>query len=128
MASRRVGGFLAGLVVASLSGCGTVVNLAKDREVYGGVRMDTECGVKGWDIWSHPSGHAQPVFPYMSLLAAAYWVGVDLPLAAVCDTLTLPVTIPAALKKSATPTDTPSDKTSLPPTVTRAASSDQVSN
>jgi uncharacterized protein YceK len=128
MGRPRVGGFLAGLVVASLSGCGTVINVTKDREVFGGVRIDAECGVGDWDVWRHPSKYAQPVFPYVNLLAAACWVGVDLPLSVIADTVTLPVTIPATLKKSATPTESSTDKKPLPPTVPPEASSDQVPN
>jgi len=80
-----------------LSGCGTVINVTKDREVFGGVRIDAECGVGDWDVWRHPSNYAQPVFPYVNLLAAACWVGVDLPLSAVGDTLTLPITFLASV-------------------------------
>lgn len=103
MVSQRIGAILAVGVVALFSGCGTLINLGKDREVYGGVRLDSKCGEGGLDIWRHPDKYAQPVFPYASLLAAACWVGVDLPLSAVADTLTLPLTIPTALKRAAEP-------------------------
>jgi hypothetical protein len=37
----------------------------------------------------------------MSLFAASYMLGIDLPLSAIADTLTLPITIPAALRGDA---------------------------
>jgi uncharacterized protein YceK len=94
---------VAATAVFALTGCGTLSNLqekpsmffprnddAPPNRIYGGVRISAEQG------WHGLKGGAEPV-------AGTYrWV-VDVPLSAVADTLTLPVTIPAALERAATP-------------------------
>jgi len=72
---------------ASLGGCGTFMNVAPQRcavhdypHVYGGVEFDTES----------MSRHPDP----LGILCGV----VDLPLSLICDTMTLPITIPAALR------------------------------
>jgi uncharacterized protein YceK len=79
------------LAVAALAGCGTCINLGGEpltgggtREVYGGV---------AWDASVVSNTLQDGGLPY--ILVGAYLLAVDLPLSAVADTLTLPLTIPA---------------------------------
>jgi uncharacterized protein YceK len=88
--------------VVWLSGCGTVNNLSGGQAPYGGVQQDAKAGSKNlidWrdGYWRVPGGYAIP--PSLSLLASAYLLGVDLPLSAVADTLTLPFTVAVAWQK-----------------------------
>lgn len=107
---------LAAVFAVVLSGCGTVVNCfsvngAAERSIYGGVRQDAANGYR------HLGEAFAPTPPTLSELpkppnaardfaaksfCAACGVGmlaVDLPVSAVADTLTLPVTVPATLMK-----------------------------
>ncbi|HTU93812.1 MAG TPA: YceK/YidQ family lipoprotein [Gemmataceae bacterium] len=107
---------LAAVLAAVLSGCGTVVNCfnvngAAARAIYGGVRQDAVNGHR------HLVEAFSPTAPCLSEMpkppsagrdfaaksfCAACGVGmlaVDLPVSAVADTLTLPVTVPATLMK-----------------------------
>ncbi len=117
---RRGTAWVAAVVAAALSGCGTVVNCTAvngpaAREIYGGVKQDVQNG----------SGHLAEAFygpcpsfsPYPTspnsgpnLLGKSFCAGcgvcmlaLDLPVSFVADTLTLPVTIPAALSKTKEP-------------------------
>lgn len=45
------------LCVVWLGGCGTVDNLARERNPYGGVRQDVKRGTECLADWRHPSGH-----------------------------------------------------------------------
>lgn len=108
--------FLAAVLAALLSGCGTVVNCfnvngAASRAIYGGVRQDAENGYRHLGEAFSPT---PPTFTEMpkppsagrdfaaKSFCAVCGVGmlaVDLPVSAVADTLTLPVTVPATLMK-----------------------------
>ncbi len=103
----------------ALAGCGTVNNLRPQRKpdkdnpnaaalgckgVYGGVGLDARVGTA-----MLAGAFSTEPQPQESLLAsaldapckmgiAAWLLAVDLPLSAVADTLTLPVTVPATLK------------------------------
>ncbi len=83
------------------SGCGTVMNLedkpttylrrypgTEANRVYGGVRIDAERGCDLFDL---------------DPLVATYVWAVDLPLSAVADTITLPITIKSALDRKSDP-------------------------
>ncbi len=107
---------LAAVLAVGLSGCGTVVNCfnvngAAARAIYGGVRQDAENGYRHLGEAFSPN---PPTFTEMpkppsagrdfaaKSFCAACGVGmlaVDLPVSAVADTLTLPVTVPATLMK-----------------------------
>jgi uncharacterized protein YceK len=116
---RQAARGLAAVLAFALGGCGTMNNLRPpekaDKEapapvpqaVYGGVGLDAQVGAK----WLAAPFVAERL-PQVSLLESAvdgtckvgigaYVLAIDLPLSAVADTLTLPVTIPAALKKQA---------------------------
>lgn len=108
---------LAAVLGVGLSGCGTVVNCfnvngAAAKAIYGGVRQDADNGTRHLgEAFSGPA----PSFTKMpkppstaadiaskSFCAACgvCMLAVDLPVSAVADTLTLPVTVPATLTKS----------------------------
>ena len=115
MRSRATACLIA-VLSAMLGGCGTVVNCfnvngAAARAIYGGVRQDAENGSR------HLGEAFAPTAPTLSEMpkppsagrdfvsksfCAACGVGmlaVDLPVSALADTLTLPVTVPATLMK-----------------------------
>jgi hypothetical protein len=86
----------------SATGCGTLYNheigpcprcRPDTFRVYGGVRKDVEMVTAGFRA-EPGDGPRVALFP----LAAAF-LAVDLPLSAAGDTLTLPITIPAALQR-----------------------------
>ena len=90
-----------------LCGCGTAINLQKDEQrVYGGVWFDAQAATVG--LAEGVSGAVSPDtgpdrMPYRPwtglqiILGAAAWV--DLPLSIIGDTLTLPWTVSAELKR-----------------------------
>lgn len=107
---------LAAVLAVGLSGCGTVVNCLNvqgtaARAIYGGVRQDADNGTRhlGEAFSGSPptfSKIPQPPsagrdFASKSFCAAcgACMLALDLPICAVADTLTLPVTVPATLAK-----------------------------
>jgi hypothetical protein len=112
-------------VVSGLAGCGTFENLSGDghgpasSEVYGGVgRSLVHCR----DIFGGfrtPAGESCPSVlgggsesgksldrAFQLCVLGPLLLGVDLPLCAVADTLTLPVTVPAAWERSLAQSDT----------------------
>ena len=105
----------AAAVAVLASGCGTVHNLSEGEGTpYGGVREDAEQGAKRWHDWCHPSGHCVP--PAVDLMFATYHLAVDLPLSTIGDTLTLPWTINAQLKRDFAASDAaPVERNSQPP-------------
>lgn len=104
------------VLAAVLAGCGTVVNCVNvngyaSRAIYGGVRQDAENGSRHLaEAFSGPAPSfgkmpkpPSPAGDFVSkIFCAVCGVGmlaVDLPVSAVADTLTLPVTVPATLMK-----------------------------
>jgi uncharacterized protein YceK len=86
-----------------LTGCGTLMNLRSMETaralpdstvpraaVYGGVKLDAAAGRRSFD--------AAPNRPAQALVGAYVW-GIDLPISVVADTLTLPVTVPASIRR-----------------------------
>jgi uncharacterized protein YceK len=99
--------------VVSLSGCGTFANLVVvspdtgEKKVYGGVMQDFKavgCNVK--DAWASDSGSG-----WLSNCFAVGFLAIDTPVSAVADTMTLPLTIAAALQK---PTPEPGQQPASP--------------
>jgi uncharacterized protein YceK len=111
---------LGALLAFALGGCGTVNNLRpppkKDKDnpnaaalgtkaVYGGVGLDARVGT---ELLASAFGAERRQAQESLFVAAvdgpckagvaAWLLAVDLPLSAVADTLTLPVTVPSALK------------------------------
>lgn len=83
----RFGLLTAGLLLCSLTGCGTLVNFKDDPKIYGGVQFDADM--------VHT---IQTDDRTVKSLAAIY--AVDMPFSLVADTLTLPVVIPWAFVNS----------------------------
>jgi uncharacterized protein YceK len=109
---------LAAAVACAQSGCGTANNLvvpAKDGkgkvtgpppgQVFGGVAVDARVGTSWMAApFVEELGPEVPTWERALETACkvgigAYVLGVDLPLSAVADTVTLPVTVSATLKK-----------------------------
>lgn len=130
---RGVTACLAAGLIAALSGCGTAVNCLSfsgrpPRAIYGGVKQDAQSGA---DHLAEAFARSCPTFSPLpdnnpslgtQLLTRSFCAGcglcmlaVDLPVSAVADTLTLPVTIPAALKKGKD-NHTPKRRTGTSPT------------
>lgn len=89
---------LAILVMSMSSGCGTMFNLnglgvfrGHDKEPYGGVKLCVEAGTDHMASVVHPDDTSRA----WSLLIGSYFLFLDLPVTAVADTLTLPITIHA---------------------------------
>ena len=104
MATRVGGGLLVLAALASVPGCGTVLSFQQEEEgprAYGGVRMDAALGpgliAAGVGALIYPKEHEKfPPGTYISLGACAL---ADLPFSLVADTVTLPLTVPVALRK-----------------------------
>jgi uncharacterized protein YceK len=107
---------LAAVFAAALVGCGTVVNCingdgAAARDIYGGVKQDAQNGFRHLgEAFYGPAPcftkMPQPPSPGRDFVAKSFCAGcgvgmlaVDLPVSAVADSLTLPVTVPATLMK-----------------------------
>src|SRR5271166_5898024 len=120
---RRTAICLAAVLAFAPTGCGTAINLVgQDRkgdsatpapaakEVYGGVSLDTHVAAS-WIaapfVEEHPPNSAlEMTLETVCKTSVGAWVlAVDLPLSVVGDTLTLPVTIPAALQKPNKPAE-----------------------
>lgn len=107
---------VAALFAAVLCGCGTMVNCfnlngAAARAVYGGVRQDAENGRRHLCEAFSPTAPSfsempKPPSAGRDLAAKTFcaacgvsMLAIDLPVSAVADTLTLPVTVSASLTK-----------------------------
>jgi uncharacterized protein YceK len=97
------------LAAVICSGCGTIANLSigarqgwKNAQIYGGVRRDVKSAEEWFnDNWT-PAGNAD-LQQDVGAVVGVGLVGLDVPLSAIGDTLTLPVTIPAAIWGSSNP-------------------------
>jgi uncharacterized protein YceK len=91
------------IVVLLLSGCGTMANLSigarqgwKNALIYGGVRRDVQTAEEFVaNNWT--SGDNFDWQQDVGTVVGVGLVGVDVPISAITDTLTLPITIPAAI-------------------------------
>jgi uncharacterized protein YceK len=107
---------LTAVFAAVLGGCGTVVNCfnvngTPARAIYGGVRQDAANGTRHLsEAFSGPAPSfttmPKPPDPASDFASKSFcavcglgMLAVDLPVSAVADTLTLPVTVPATLMK-----------------------------
>lgn len=96
--------FAAALFVPlALSGCGTFANLSlgarqgwKNALIYGGVRRDVQ-STGDWIEHSWTWGKNLDLQQDLGTVVGVGLIGIDLPLSAIGDTLTLPITIPAAI-------------------------------
>lgn len=105
-----------GLAVLGLCGCGTAANLSggaqgwRKSQIYGGVRRDVKSAQQFVaDNWAGSADLMQDV----GAVVGVGLISIDVPLSFFGDTLTLPITIPAALlggPQPATPATTVSGK------------------
>jgi uncharacterized protein YceK len=91
------------IVAIFLSGCGTFANLSigarqgwKNAQIYGGVRRDVQ-SAEEFIAHSWTSGDNLDIPQDIGTVVGVGLVGIDVPLSAIADTLTLPLTIPAAI-------------------------------
>jgi uncharacterized protein YceK len=112
---------LSAVFSVALGGCGTVVNCTSvngppARSIYGGVRQDADNGTRHLvEAFTGPAPTftemPQPPTPAKDFASKSFcaacgvcMLAVDLPVSAVADTLTLPVTVPTTiLKKNSSP-------------------------
>jgi uncharacterized protein YceK len=113
-----------GTAVLFLCGCGTVANLEmgwrqgwQNTVIYGGVRRDVQSAGK-WIDHSWTWGENLDVLQDIGTVVGVGLVGIDIPLSAVGDTLTLPVTVPIALWSNSASRANVSRKTSAIPSAT----------
>jgi uncharacterized protein YceK len=109
------------LAAVAPSGCGTIANLStgaengwKNAQIYGGVRRDVK-SANEWFADSWTPANDSDVMQDIGAVVGVGLVGLDLPLSAIGDTLTLPLTIPASIWGSSTPAPTVSRKNNTPP-------------
>jgi uncharacterized protein YceK len=77
-------------VAVSGSGCGTVANLADHQQIYGGTSLDVTSALHAYKELSHPDDpHEFSTTHDESMLLASCS---DVPLSALADTFTLPIT------------------------------------
>jgi uncharacterized protein YceK len=86
-----------------LSGCGTFANVSigarqgwQNALIYGGVRRDIQT-TSNWIDHSWTWGPNLDIQQDVGTVVGVALVGIDMPLSAIGDTLTLPITIPAAI-------------------------------
>ncbi len=110
-----------GVAVLFLCGCGTIANLEtgarqgwNNAVVYGGVRRDVQSAGK-WIDHSWTSGDNLDVVQDIGTVVGVGLVGIDIPLSAIGDTLTLPVTVPLALMNNSVNRTSFRRKTDTPP-------------
>jgi uncharacterized protein YceK len=110
-----------GVAVLFLCGCGTIANLEtgarqgwKNAVIYGGVRRDVQSAGK-WIDHSWTWGDNLEVVQDIGTVVGVGLVGIDIPLSAIGDTLTLPVTVPIALWSNSVNRTSFSRKTPAPP-------------
>lgn len=111
---------LTAVFAAVLGGCGTVVNVfnvngTPARAIFGGVRQDAANGTRHLgEAFSGPApsftAMPKPPNPVGDVASKSFcavcgvgMLAVDLPVSAVADTLTLPVTVPATMMKKKAP-------------------------
>ena len=87
-----------------LPGCMTMVNVSLDKKVYGGLEMDA-CAIPMVAMAITPNQNPDD-FPLLGKLLFGAGMIIDMPLTLVGDTLTLPITIPAAYRRFTTEFET----------------------
>jgi uncharacterized protein YceK len=102
---------VAAVLACALSGCGTFVNCTSGREIYGGIKQDAQNGASHLaeafsgpcpslsQFPDNPSSGKQTLIRTFCAGCGVGMLALDLPVSAVADTLTLPITIPATLMK-----------------------------
>jgi uncharacterized protein YceK len=115
-----------GVAVLFVCGCGTIANLETGPRqgwnnvlIYGGVRRDVQSAGK-WIDHSWTWGDNLDVIQDLGTVVGVGLVGIDVPLSAIGDTLTLPVTVPLALWNNSVNRTSYGRKTSTNPPATAA--------
>lgn len=92
-----------GIVVLLLGGCGTMGNLSVGRRqgwknalIYGGVRRDVQSAAD-WVDHDWTWGKNLDILQDVGTVVGVVLVGIDVPLSAIADTVTLPLTVPVAI-------------------------------
>ncbi len=87
------------LAAVVLAGCGTIANFGdrgwQNSRIYGGVQRD----VKSTEQWieDNPISAQTDLMHDVGTVVGVGLIGLDVPLSAIADTLTLPITVPVAL-------------------------------
>jgi uncharacterized protein YceK len=102
-----------GLAGVCLSGCGTAANLSggiqgwRSAQIYGGVRRDVKSAEQFIaDNWAGEADIQQDV----GTVVGVGLISLDVPFSLIGDTLTLPITIPAAIMGGPAPATSVSGK------------------
>lgn len=83
------------IVVLTVNGCGTIGNLQDRDKVYGGLRLDGKEAFRACNDLIHPP--QRPDYSVKQNAAIIVLASIDLPLSALADTATLPITIPTSI-------------------------------
>jgi uncharacterized protein YceK len=108
------------LAFSSLSGCGTIWNMefskerdTGERRIYGGLQIDANAAfVQPFESISESKTESNGPDHTIALCVLAIF---DAPMSAIADTLTLPITIPATMKKLKANNGKPSDENTVTP-------------
>ena len=87
------------LLILTLCGCGTMDNMAgrpSSTRVYGGVRQDVKDAAQS----TGAVFRAQDTAAFSNAIGSGAVRVLDVPFSAVADTVTLPVTVPAAVRRT----------------------------
>jgi uncharacterized protein YceK len=96
---RRTGAVVLLIALSASSGCGTVYNLGNDCKIYGGTRFSGAFGVGCLaNGCSRIISREDDKFSPEETIALGLCGLADLPFSVIADTLTLPITIAAAIK------------------------------
>jgi len=92
------------VAAAALSGCGTICNTwsccsSGPHRVYGGVLLDAQAFVETFQAKDPEKQVEWSLLNAGTAVLEGCFLAIDLPLSAVADTLTLPITIPTAIEK-----------------------------
>lgn len=120
---RRIACALVPLAATLLGGCGTYANFkqegCKNARVYGGVMYDVK-SIEEWGA-ARPLGSETDPQRGAGTLVGYGLIGLDFPLSAIADTITLPITVPLAIwgdpKPAPSPTPPPTPPTVVGPPI-----------
>jgi uncharacterized protein YceK len=123
--ARAWGAAALAIAAGLLSGCGTAANISvgfrdgwQNAPIYGGVRRDVQ-SAQEWATHSWTSGENVDYIQNVGTVVGLVLVGIDVPLSAVGDTITLPLVVPASLlAKPRNGTNGSANNTANPPAVT----------
>jgi uncharacterized protein YceK len=104
---------LLGIVLTASSGCGTVLNLTGHEQIYGGTSLDAASVMHAWkDLFNPEDQHELSTRRDEGAVLACCC---DLPLSAMGDTFTLPVTCYHWVKEKIKPASSEAPATHMDP-------------